>query len=202
MPDSVFEDKGIVDILRKVLNFIIKKNEINFIITNIQNKKLEYDENYKYRKIYESYYRMIKLNHDIGTYYIFIANTQAVLERIILKQFLFSEKKIDRKVLDAIYQAINLTGKSLADFRYNLHNLQNNTQEETIFLKRTGIPIPRGYKEEANKLQDIVQKKIWDIDLRMNRILERKKLIQEKVERKKERIILHTRRQNNNLGIN
>lgn len=185
LPDSVFEDKSIVNILRRILNFIIQKNEINFVIMNIENEKLVYDENYKYRKIYESYYRMIKLNHDIDTYYVFLANSQAILERLILKHFLFNEKKIDRKELSAIYQAINLTGKSLANFRYKLQQLQNNIKEENIFIKRTNIPVPQDYKSEVQKLKGLVLDKIKDVDKRMDKILERKKLIQEKVDKKK-----------------
>lgn len=119
------------------------------------------------------------------SYYIFLANSQAILERLILKHFLFNEKNIDRKELSAIYQAINLTGKSLADFRYKLQQLQNNIKEETIFIKRTNIPVPHGYQDEVQKLKGLVLDKLQDVDNRMEKILERKKLIQEKVDKKK-----------------
>lgn len=184
LPDEVFEHSDIVDILKYTINFILQKNEISFLIINIQNKKLMYDDTYRYKRIYGSYYRMIKLNHDLDIYYLFLKNTHIVLEKLIYKSFLFSDEPIDKNELKHMSYAININGKNLTDFRYLLQQLENNMKAEMSFIKRAKIPVPRGYFEEFRQLKTQVSEKLVSANSDLDSMVERKKLIQKRINSK------------------
>src|SRR3989344_4475791 len=122
LPDSVFEAPDIITILKNVLNFSLGKNEINFIVMHVGNGQLLYNTGFRnYKGIYPFYFSIMKLNHDLATFFGWYFNSQVILETLYIKYILYANEKISKEDLELIRQTMNGIGKNLADFRFVLH---------------------------------------------------------------------------------
>src|SRR3989344_6795330 len=70
-PPDYFEGDNALEGLRKVLNHTIKKNTTGYLLQNLNNDLLLYDENWKHRKFQEFYFMMMYVVFSLETYYDF-----------------------------------------------------------------------------------------------------------------------------------
>ena len=185
LPGELFEQESIVDILKRVIDFIIKKNETEFLIINITNGRLSYDSNYRYHKQYGFYFYMVKLNHDAETLYSILCRIQSVIQHFIIKDILFSNQKIGRGELNFFNQSINLAGQNLADFKQNLEKAEIQIKETDLWFKRTTVKPPIDYEEEKRTTHSTSEKIISDINQKIVELQKAKIIIAEKIQENK-----------------
>lgn len=155
LPENVFEGQNIIEILKKISNSIIKKIEIDFIIENVTNGKLRYDEDFKYKRTLKFYYRLIYLNKIIEEYYILFIKIQRINTRIFLKNIFYTERKISKKERELYRYIFNLTSKNILDFEYILESILDKIKNERKFIEKYQIFVTGNYNEEENKLINI-----------------------------------------------
>jgi len=167
IPDESFEGKTILQCLTTTFNYVIQKNEIDFLAINIANDELRYDLNYKYTKFQEFYFYMLKFAFNLDPYWLFFSATQDLIQKLFLKEVLFSDDTIDRQKEQLLNRVFNINGKALSEFHYQLSTVVNKIQANKITIDRTKIPIPSKYKKyeiettrKIKKLQDEMIKKI------------------------------------------
>ncbi|MEK6899875.1 MAG: hypothetical protein AABX05_02010 [Nanoarchaeota archaeon] len=186
IPDEYFQEDNSVNVIKRIINFVIIKNETSFTLTNFLNGKLEYeDKKYWYSKTYLFYFRMMRLNYILPEFYAYTINMQKLMEKIFLKELIFSNRKeISRKDLEVIREIHNVIAKHLVDFKYALEKMNQQIEREQIHLKRTNVPIPENYwieeKDLIAKTQMMVkgiEKEIANMTFRKDEII---KYIQEK----------------------
>lgn len=179
IPDTYFEEDNTLIAMRKILNFIISKNEISFIITNILNGKLEYNEKqFRHKKSYGFYFHMIKLNNHLDIYYSYVRNSQILMERIFLRDLFFSERKeVSKKELVIFRETHNFIGKNLVEFRFFLKKLGEIVQSEKMHIKRANIPVPKNYWDEEAKLTETINRLTKEVELEIQQTTHRKEEI-------------------------
>lgn len=184
IPSESFEGKSILECLTTTFNHVIRKYEIEFYITHINNDELKFDQTYKYNKFQEFYFYMMKLNYNLDPYWFFFSNTQALLKRLFLKEILFSETKITDKKQKLLNRVFNMNGQALADFDYKLTNVTQHIKANRNTLKRTQFPLLPKYKEyEEKTLREIdnVKKEISEL-IAFNR--DSKKQLEEEIKKR------------------
>lgn len=182
IPDEYFEGRNILQCLSATFNYVIRKNEIEFLVINIA--ELKYDESYKYNKFQEFYFEMMKFNFNLEPYWIFFSNTQALLQRLFLKEVLFSDSKITDEKQKLLNRIFNLNGKALSDFDFKLNNVKNQIKSNKITLKRTKIPLPKKYNEYEKKALENIDKVQSEIKGEIEKNKEAKKQLQEEIEKR------------------
>lgn len=181
LPDELFEEKDTIKLLKRVLNFVFRKKEAHFVISHIINGKLEYKDTYKHKSTIEFYFKMIKLSYDLETYYNTICDSQKVIQRAILKEVLFNNKKIDKKDLEIINRGLNITGNFLLEFNFKLEEFLKEIREHESFIKRTGIFPIIEYNTEKIEVIKRIKQTIYDVEIRIDKVTEAKKIIKDKI---------------------
>lgn len=185
LPDEIFEEKNTIELLKKVLNFVFRKKEVRFIILNILNRKLGYKDYYRHPPTVEFYYGMIKLSYNLDTYYATICDAQKVIQRAILKEILFSERNIGRKELNLINRGLNISGNFFVDFQTRLEEILKEIREHKTFIKRTNLIAPDNYNQEEIEATKKINETILDVEVRINKIQEAKKIIEKEIRERK-----------------
>lgn len=172
-PPNLLEDDNILIGLRKFFNHIIKKNEITFILNNIRNKSLLYDDKWKYKKFQDFYFQMKKTVYNLDTYYLFFSNAQYLLRDTTLKEIAFSDDIINDKKERILNRVFNICGKNFLDLKQRLTYMKNQIIHNQQTLKRTLIfkKLPKRYKEmeeialhKINNTIDDIEKKVKESD--------------------------------------
>lgn len=186
IPEDDFENSTTFEILKKTLNTIIRKGEIEFLILNIHNGKLLYDESRIFHtKTHDFHYNMLKSVYDLDTYYPIFCNTQSLLENVYLKEITFNNKKINRKNLNLLNSAFNFTGNNLADFKIRLNYFLNQINGHRVFLKRTTLPAPKDYKEHEQDALESLKECSLDVDEKIKKTVEAREKLKEEIEKRK-----------------
>lgn len=184
IPDDYFEGKDMVQCLTTTFNYVIRKYETEFLVINIANGELLYDESYKYRKFQEFYFEMMKFNFNLEPYWLFFCNAQALLQKLFLKEILFSNSKITDEKQQLLNRIFNLNGKALSDFDFRLNNVKSQIKFNRITLKRTKIPLPTKYKDYEKKTLEDIGKIQNEVKEEIQKIKEAKKQLQEEIEKR------------------
>lgn len=158
IPEDSFKGSTVLQSLTSTFNYVIRKNEIEFLIQNLANDELLYDVAYKYKSQANFYYNLMKFKFNLDSYWLFFSNTQAALRRLFLKQILFSEGRITGKEQQLLNRVFNLNGSAMSDFDYQLEVLKNQIHANKLTLKRTRIPVsPKYRKYEQECLERIIE---------------------------------------------
>ena len=185
LPDEFFEEKNVVVFLKKALNFLFRKKEAFFIMTNVKNGTLEYKDIYRHTGTLDFYYGMIKLTYDLETYYSTLCDAQSVIHRALLRDILFNNRKLGRAELNLINRSLNLTGNYFVEFQTRLDEMQKEIREHKQFIKRTYIAVPVDYYKQEFWVTEKIKETIKDTEERIKKVQEAKKMIEEEVNKHK-----------------
>ena len=192
LPDDVYENDTIIVGLQKLLNHVIRKNEITFIVLNIANDTLRYDEGYRYTKAQDFYFKMLKLSYNIDSYYDFFCRSQSVLRRIFVNEILFSETIIDREKQNVLNQAFNITGRNLQEFKFKLELFKDEIKRHRTTIKRTRIPVPKKYNQIEKEAILKIDETLKDVEKRIKETRESKKDLEQEIKKRHGIISLET----------
>src|SRR3989338_3060582 len=183
LPDDLFEGDDPLSIIKKVMNFVFRKKEITFIILNFKNGKLLFNDTFKHYPTAEFYFNMMKLSYDLETYYTTVCDSQEAIQTVFLRQILFSNKKLEKDDINILNQVMNLSGNRLLDLREKMNALLREIREHKTFIKRTTLPVPMEYYTQEKETTEKINTTISDIDIRIQKIKEAKKIIEEQIKK-------------------
>ena len=163
IPDESFEEKNILDSLTTTFNYVIGKNEIDFLILNINNDELRYNFGYKYKSQQDFYFDIMKFTFNLPSYWMFFSNTQSTLRRLFLKEIMFSDDVITSEKQQLLNRIFNVNGNALSEFDFKLDHMKSKIKSNRITLKRAKLPeLPkyREYEKNCLKLIDEIQREV------------------------------------------
>lgn len=185
MPDELFQDENIVKVFKNIINFIIKKNETTFLIENISNNKLKYDLNYKFGKIYDFYFYMMKAYHDATNLFSIMCRLQSVIQKIYLKSVIFNDSKNKLEHIQILNRSFNVMGNISVDYKDKLDLIVKEIKDQRNWLKRTQINPPKGYNSQESLVLEEFNEMTKEIDERVLKLADAKEKIRsEIIERK------------------
>lgn len=183
LPDELFEEEDTARLLMRVLNFVFRKKETQFIMLNVLNGRLEYKAHYRHQPILDFYYKMIKLTYDLDTYYETMCDAHKVIQRAILTEIFYTDKKFERKDLEVVNRGLNLTGQHFVALSFKLEEFLKEIREHKTFIKRSGIKerLPFDYDEQENEVIKKINQVLSSIEERRAKIDEAKNIIHQKL---------------------
>lgn len=185
-PSDLIEDDNILTGLRKFFNHVIKKNEITFLLNNIRNGTLLYDENWKHKIFQKFYFLMKKTAYNLDTYYFFFSNTQYLLRDTVLRELMFSDKVITDKKECILNRVFNICGNNFLNLKKRLVHMKNQIINNQKTLKRTTIikKLPKKYKEMEKIALKKIDATIEDIDTKIKDCNDCKIRLREEIKRR------------------
>jgi len=191
LPEQLFEGTNYLEVIKKIVNHVIKKETIDFVIKGVRSGKLCYDESV-HPLLFSSFYRISKLNHHLISFKILIESWETVLENDFWKTVFSDDTEKSINSLVDIRQFYNFLGRQYTDFISKLSNQQRSLKKEREHNKRIGFVVPTGYWSEFTSTQINVLSVIKELKRQREELYERKRrivsIIQDKKSIKKEQI--------------
>ncbi|HYD03862.1 MAG TPA: hypothetical protein VEC16_06220 [Alphaproteobacteria bacterium] len=150
IPEYLFEGENNFVVINKIINHLLKKEAVGFVLKGISEGTLIYDEEY-YPAIYASYYRIAKFNFRMDSYHMAIELWEMFLENHYWKVMFSDKDDITRNYLREIREVYNFLGKQYTDFIELLTKQKVNLNNDITWIKRTTIKTMPYYYDEATK---------------------------------------------------
>lgn len=184
VPDYLFEGKNYLVVIIKIINHLIRKETVAFVIDGINSGKLLYEDTY-YPIMYSLFYRIAKFNFHIESHYMVIELWETFLENHFWKIMFANQEEISIEEIMRIRQVYNFLGKQYTDFIEILSKQLKLLKQDTFWTKRTTLkPVPNYWLEVdlAKKNINIV---VEEIKKQREALFSRKKNIEELLNKKR-----------------
>jgi len=184
-PDLQDEDNALKG-FSKFLNHTVRKKEFEFIVDNIKNGSLAYDERWKHKKFQDFYFLMKKTVHNLDTYYSFFSRSQYLLRDTALRELAFNDDTIGDRKEEMMNKTFNICGNNFLDLKQRLQHMRNQIVENRRVLKRTNIvrSFPKKYAQQEKQALMKIDGTIHDIEERIKECDETKKRLREEIKRR------------------
>lgn len=184
LPEQLFEGSNYFDILVKIINHVIRKETVDFIIKGVRNGRLNYEKSV-HPILFSSFYRISKLNHNLISFQIFIESWETVLENHYWKNVFSSETEKFIISLNEIRQFYNFLGRQYSDFIFALQNQQRSLKKEKEHNKRINFLVPDGYWSEFTSTQNNISNTIKELKKQREDLNKRKEKIESIIQNRK-----------------